>query len=167
MTTGFWRAKGCFRLATHLLSIVSRWQSQLKAKTCSKNGLHHLYCTVLERLILAYGQNSREEALDRDVVGTDPLAERLRYGLDDRGTVLRFLARTRDVSRVQRVQTISGAHPALLWTGTAVSSPRIQGSEGGSTHLRPYSSEVKNTWSHNLHCLIRIHGVQSGKFCPL
>jgi hypothetical protein len=64
-------------------------------------------------LILAYGQNSREEAFNCDVVGTAQLAERLRCGLDVRGTVLRFLARTTIVSLVQRVQTVCEAQPAL------------------------------------------------------
>jgi hypothetical protein len=50
VTTELWRATGCFRLATHLLSLVSRWRSQLKAKTCSNNALHHLYCRVLNGL---------------------------------------------------------------------------------------------------------------------
>jgi len=38
-----------------------------------------------------------------NVVGTTQLAERIRYGLDDRGTVLRFMARTRDIPVVQSV----------------------------------------------------------------
>jgi len=55
---------------------------------------------------------------------------------------------TRDSSPVQKVQIVSGAHPASFSMGTAGPFPGVKRSEHEVDHS-PSSAEVKNEWSYN------------------
>jgi hypothetical protein len=72
----------------------------------------------------------------------------LGYGLDDRGSRVRFPAGAGNFSLHHRVQSGSGAHPASYPMGTRGSFPggKAAGCEGD--HSPPSSAEVKNAWSY-------------------
>jgi hypothetical protein len=78
----------------------------------------------------------------------------LGYGLDDRGSRVRFPAGTGNFSLHHRVQNGSGAHPASYPMGTRGCFP-----EGEADHSPPSSAEVKEWVELYLHSPIRLHGV--------
>jgi hypothetical protein len=83
----------------------------------------------------------------------------LGYGLDDRGSRVRFPAEAGNFSLHHRVQTGSGAHPASCPVGVRGSFPGVK-RQGCETDLSPPSSaEVKNAWSYTSTSPIRLHGV--------
>jgi hypothetical protein len=67
----------------------------------------------------------------------------LGYGLDDRGSRVRFPAAVENFSFQHRVQNSSGAQPASYPMGTRGSFPG-----GKSDHSPPSSAEVQNVWSY-------------------
>jgi hypothetical protein len=67
----------------------------------------------------------------------------LGYGLDDRGSRVRFLAVAGNVSLHYRVQNGSGAHPASYPMGTRGSFPGVKRPGRESDHSPPSSAEVK------------------------
>jgi hypothetical protein len=78
----------------------------------------------------------------------------LSYGLDDRGSRVRFPAGAGNFSIHHRVQNGSGTHPASYPMGTRGSFL------GGETDHSPSSSvEVKNAWSYTSTPPICLHGV--------
>jgi hypothetical protein len=66
------------------------------------------------------------------------------YGLDDRGSGVRFLAETGNFSLFNRVQTGSGAHPASYPMGTGGSFLWVKRPGREADHSPPCSAEVKN-----------------------
>jgi hypothetical protein len=67
----------------------------------------------------------------------------LGYGLDDRGSRIRFSAKAGNFSLHHRVQNGSGAHPASCPVGTRALSVGVKRSELESHHRPPSSAEVK------------------------
>jgi hypothetical protein len=67
------------------------------------------------------------------------------YGLDDRGSGIRFPAGTGNVFPFHRVQTGPGAHPTSYPIGTGFSFPGEK-EVGREADLYPPSAEVKNAW---------------------
>jgi hypothetical protein len=83
----------------------------------------------------------------------------LGYGLDERGSGVRFPAGAGNFSLHHRVQNGSGAHqPPIQWVPGALSlgvkRPRRE-----ADHSPPSSAEVKNAWSYTSTPPIRLHGV--------
>jgi hypothetical protein len=72
------------------------------------------------------------------------------YGLDDRGSRVRFSAGTGNFSLHNRVQNGSGAHSASYPMGTR--GVKL------TTHLQPVLRS-KNAWSYTSTPPIRLHGV--------
>jgi hypothetical protein len=66
----------------------------------------------------------------------------LGYGLDDRGSRVRFPARAGNFSLHHRVQNCFGAHPTYPM-GTRVSFPGVKRSGREDDHSPPSSAEVK------------------------
>jgi hypothetical protein len=79
----------------------------------------------------------------------------LGYGLDDRGSRVRFPTGAENFSLHYRVQNGSGAHPASYTMGTRGS---FLGSVTLSTHLH-LVPRSKNEWSYTFTPPIRLHGV--------
>jgi hypothetical protein len=78
----------------------------------------------------------------------------LGYGLDDRGSRVRFPAGDGNFSLHYRVQNGSGAQ----WVPGALSlGVKWQGRE--ADHSPPSSAEVKTAWSYTSTPPIRLHGV--------
>jgi hypothetical protein len=65
------------------------------------------------------------------------------YGLDDRGSAVRFPAGSGNFSLHHRVQNGSGSHPASHPMGTRGSFLEIKRPEREADHLPPSSAEVK------------------------
>jgi hypothetical protein len=76
------------------------------------------------------------------------------YGLDDRGSRVRFSMGARNFSLHHRVQNGSRAHPASSLMGTTGSFPGCE-----ANHSPASSEEVKNACSYASTTLIRLHGV--------
>jgi hypothetical protein len=72
----------------------------------------------------------------------------LGYGLDDRGSRVRFPAGAGNVSLHHRVQSGSGAHPASYPMGTRALSVVVKRLEREADHSPPSSAEVKHAWSY-------------------
>jgi hypothetical protein len=72
----------------------------------------------------------------------------LGYGLDDRGSRVRFPAGAGNFSLHHRVQNGSGAHPASYTMGTAALSPEVKRPEREVDHSPPSSAVVNNAWSY-------------------
>jgi hypothetical protein len=70
------------------------------------------------------------------------------YGLDDRGSRVRFLVGAGNFSFHHHIQNISGAHPASYWMGTRGSFPGVKWLGCEADHSPPCSAEVKNAWSY-------------------
>jgi hypothetical protein len=83
----------------------------------------------------------------------------LGYGLDDRGSRVRFLAGAGNFSLHHRVQNGSGAHPASYPMGTVGSFPGVKRPGREADHSSPSSAEVKNAWSYTSTAPICLHGV--------
>jgi hypothetical protein len=66
----------------------------------------------------------------------------LGYGVDDRGSGVRFLARAGNFSLHHRVQKGSGAHPASYPMGTRGSFPGVNRTGYEADHSSPSSAEV-------------------------
>jgi hypothetical protein len=67
----------------------------------------------------------------------------LGYGLDERGSRVRFPAGAGNFSLHHRVQNGSGAHPATYIMGTRGSFPGVKRPGGDADHSPPSSAEVK------------------------
>jgi hypothetical protein len=67
----------------------------------------------------------------------------LRYGLDDRGSRVRFPEGAGNFSLHHRVQNGSGAHPASYAVGTRGSSLMVKRPGREADHSLPSSSKVK------------------------
>jgi hypothetical protein len=67
----------------------------------------------------------------------------LGYGLDDRGSRVRFPAGAGNFSLHHRVQTGSGAHAASYPVGTRGSFPGVKRPGHEADHLPPSSAEIK------------------------
>jgi hypothetical protein len=80
------------------------------------------------------------------------------YGLDDRGSGLRFPAGAGNLSLLHRVQNGSGAHPASYPIGTGIYFPGGKAAGCEVEHSPPSSAEVKNVWSYTS-TPIRLHRV--------
>jgi hypothetical protein len=72
----------------------------------------------------------------------------LGYGLDDRGSRIRFPVGARNFSLHHRVQNGSGVHPASYPMGTGGSFLRIKLPRREADQSLPFSAEVKNAWSY-------------------
>jgi hypothetical protein len=86
----------------------------------------------------------------------------LGYGLDNRGSRVRFPVGAGNFSLHHRVQSGSGAHPApIQWVPGALSlGVKWPGNE--ADHSFPSSAEVKDFVELYLHSPIRLHGVVPG-----
>jgi hypothetical protein len=83
----------------------------------------------------------------------------LGYGLDDRGSRVRFPAGAGNLSLHHRFQNGSGAHPASYPMSTRGSSLGVKRLGREHDHSPPSSAEVKNAWSYTSTLPIRLHGV--------
>jgi hypothetical protein len=72
---------------------------------------------ILEKLYIRYGTGTYGESRDSSV------GIALGYGLDDRGSRVRFPAGAGNFSLLYRVQNVSGAHPTSYPMGTRGSFP--------------------------------------------
>jgi hypothetical protein len=70
------------------------------------------------------------------------------YGLDDRGSRVRFLAGAGNFSLRYRVHTGSGTLPASYPMGTGDLSPGLKWPEREAHRSPPSSAEAKNAWSY-------------------
>jgi hypothetical protein len=75
----------------------------------------------------------------------------LGYGLDDRGSGVRFPARTGNYSLHHRVQNGSGAHPASYPMDTRGSFPGVKRLGRETDHSPPSSAEFKECVELYLH----------------
>jgi hypothetical protein len=80
----------------------------------------------------------------------------LGYGLDDRGSRVRFPAKAGNFSLHHRVQTGSGAHPASYPMGSRGSFPGVKRPGSEADNSPPSSSEVKKCMELYLHSQIRL-----------
>jgi hypothetical protein len=83
----------------------------------------------------------------------------LGYGLDDRGSGVRFPAGAGKFSLHHRVQNGSGAHTASYPVNTRVCFPGVTWPGCEADHSPPSSAEVKEWVELYLHSPIRLHGV--------
>jgi hypothetical protein len=83
----------------------------------------------------------------------------LGYGLDDRGSRVRFPAGAGKFSLHHRVQNDSGAHSASYPMGTTSSSLGVKRPGREADHSPPSSAEVKNAWRYTSTPPIRLHSV--------
>jgi hypothetical protein len=83
----------------------------------------------------------------------------LGYGLDDRGSRVRFPAGAGNFFLNHRVQSGSGAHPASYPMGTRALSLGVQRPGREADHSPSSSAEVKECMELYLHSPIRLHGV--------
>jgi hypothetical protein len=83
----------------------------------------------------------------------------LSYGLEDRGSRVRFPAGAGNFSLHHRVQNGSGAHPASYPMGSRGSSLGVKRPGRETDHSPPSSAEVKECVELYLHSPIRLHGV--------
>jgi hypothetical protein len=72
----------------------------------------------------------------------------LGYGLDDRGSRVRFPAVVGNFSLHHRVQSGSGAHSAFYPMGTRGSFPGVKRPGREADHSPPARAAVKNAWSY-------------------
>jgi hypothetical protein len=115
-------------------------------------GLHVVYCLqvpVLQFYVCLVLYRSRDSS-----VGIA-----LSYGLNDRGSMVRFLAGAGNFSLHPRVQNSSGAHTASYPRNTRGSFPGIKRWGREADHSPPSSAEVKYAWSYTSTPPIRLHGV--------
>jgi hypothetical protein len=83
----------------------------------------------------------------------------LGYGLDERGSRVRFPTGAGNSSLHHRVQTSSGAHPASYPMCTRGSFLGVKRPGREADHSPPSSADVKNAWSYTSIPPIRLHGV--------
>jgi hypothetical protein len=83
----------------------------------------------------------------------------LGYGLDDRGSRVRFPEGAGNFSLHHRVQNGSGAHPTSYPMGSRGSFLGVKRPEREIDHSPPYSAEVKECVELHLYSPIRLHGV--------
>jgi hypothetical protein len=81
----------------------------------------------------------------------------LGYGLDDRGSRVRFPAGAGNFSLHHRVQNDSGPHPASYPMGTRDSFPGGEAAGREADHSSSSSTEVECVELH-LHSPVRLHG---------
>jgi hypothetical protein len=103
--------------------VINVIQEEMVLKCCC--AVHLQYSTLLSDFVLCFiTVLAKYWSRDRSA-GTA-----LGYGLDDRGSRVRFLAGAGNFSPHHRVQNGSGAHPASYPMGTRVSFP--EGKAAGS-----------------------------------
>jgi len=90
---------------------------------------------------------------------TDFTCTALGYGLDDRGSRVRFPAGAGNFCLHHRVQNGSWAHPASYSVGTRGYFPGSKVTGAWSWSLAPSSAEVKNEWRYTSTLPICLHGV--------
>jgi hypothetical protein len=83
----------------------------------------------------------------------------LGYGLDDRGSRVRFPARAGNFSLHHCVQNDSGSHPASYPMGNRGFFPGVKRPGRKADHSPPSSAEVKECMELYLHSPIRLHGM--------
>jgi hypothetical protein len=83
----------------------------------------------------------------------------LGYGLDDRGSRVRFPVGDGNFSLHHHVQNGSRAHPASYPMDTRGSFPGVEWPGHEADHSPPSSAKVKNAWSYTSTPPIRLHGV--------
>jgi hypothetical protein len=83
----------------------------------------------------------------------------LGYGLDDRGSRVRFPAGAGNFSLHHRLQNGSGAHPASYLTGTRGSFPGVKRSGHEADHSPLSRDEVEEYVELYIHSPIRLLGV--------
>jgi hypothetical protein len=83
----------------------------------------------------------------------------LGYGLDDRGSRVRFPAGAWSFSLRHRVQDGSGTHPASYPMGNRGSLRGVKRPGCEADHSPPSSAEVKECVKEYLHSPMRIHSV--------
>jgi hypothetical protein len=83
----------------------------------------------------------------------------LGYGLDDRGSRVRFPEGAWNFSLHHSVQNGSGAHLASYPMGTRVSFPGVKRPGREADYSPPSSAKVKNGWSYTSTPPIRLQGV--------
>jgi hypothetical protein len=83
----------------------------------------------------------------------------LGYGLDDRGSSVRFPAGAGNFSLHHRVLNGSGTHPASYSMGNRGFFLGVKQPGREADHSPSSSAEVKNAWSYTSIPLIRLHGV--------
>jgi hypothetical protein len=131
---GLW-PKQVFKLSKHLL--VQRRLSTVVV------GFYRIECHCIVVSPLSFRSWPWNQSRDSSV------GIALGYGLDDRGSRVRFLAGAGNFSLHHRVQNGSGAHPASYPMGTRGSFPGWVKRKGRDVdHLPPPSAEVKNAWSY-------------------
>jgi hypothetical protein len=101
------------------------------------------------------------ETKTSDIEENRDLYKALGYGLNDRGSRVRFPAGDGNFSLHHRcVQNGSGAHPASYPMGTRGLFPLgIKRPGREADHSTPSSVEVKNAWSYTSTPPKRLHGV--------
>jgi hypothetical protein len=72
----------------------------------------------------------------------------LGYGLEDRGSRVRFPAEAGNFSLNHCVQNGSRTHPASYSMGTVGSFPGVKRPQREADHSPPSSAEVKDAWSY-------------------
>jgi hypothetical protein len=70
----------------------------------------------------------------------------------------------RDLSLLQNVQTVSGAHRVSYSMSTGVLSPGAKRPGREVNHSPPSSAEVKNEWSYSSSPSIRLHSMDRDNF---
>jgi hypothetical protein len=85
-------------------------------------------------------------------IGDSSVGIALGYGLDDRGSRVRFPAGAGNFSLHHRVQNGTGTHSASYPMGTRGSFPG-----GEADHSPPSSAEDKNSWRCTYTLPIRLH----------
>jgi hypothetical protein len=83
----------------------------------------------------------------------------LGFGLEDRGSSVRFPAGDGNFSLHHRDQNGSGAHPTSYPLGTRALSLGVKRSGREADHSSPSSAEVKECVELYIHSPIRLHGV--------
>jgi hypothetical protein len=112
----------------------------------------NVFCPILLSsltLMFIYNQCFLCRTKSRD----SSVAIALSYGLDDRGSMVRFSAGAGDFSLHHRVQNGSGAHPASYPMGIRVLSLGIKRPGCEADHSPPSSAEVKEWMELYLHFL--------------
>jgi hypothetical protein len=111
-----------------------------------------------EPSIPVFEQPKAVRASDLSAIGTHVSINRIQcialgYGLDDRGSRVRFPAGAGNFSLHHRLQNGSGAHPASYTVGTRGSFPGVKRPGCEADHSPPSSAEVKEWVELFLHSL--------------
>jgi hypothetical protein len=114
----------------------------------------------LEEIVCKY-MNWIHLAQDTDRSRDSSVGIALGYGLDDRGSRVRFPAGNFSLHHL--VQTSSGAHISSYPMGNRGTFPEVKRPGREADHSPPSSAEVKECVELYLHSPIRLHGVMLSK----